>query len=102
MVSSYWTTARVRWYRAPNLKLLTAAPAVTRGEQSRVTGHQQLRIMQWNAEGVRQKKTDLQQFLKTSKTVFSLQVSTVHTGFGFFIRGYTRQKIQKVDQRVEL
>ena len=33
------------------------------GGQSRATGHQTLRIVHWNAEGVRQKKLELQQFL---------------------------------------
>ena len=34
------------------------------GGQSRTTGHQ-LRIMHWNAEGVRNKTLELQQFLKS-------------------------------------
>ena len=44
------------------------------GGQSRATGHQTLRIMHWNAEGVRQKKLELQQFLKAQKIdVFCIQ-----------------------------
>ena len=37
------------------------------GGQSRATGHQTLCIVHWNAEGVRQKKLELQQFLKAQK-----------------------------------
>ena len=37
---------------------------MARGEQSRETGHQTLHIMHWNAEGVPQKKLELQQFLR--------------------------------------
>ena len=41
------------------------------GGQSRATGHQTLRIVDWNAEGVRQKKLELQQFLKAQKKLMS-------------------------------
>ena len=37
--------------------------AMARGEQSRTTGHL-LRIAHWNAEGVRQKKLEFEQFLQ--------------------------------------
>ena len=35
-----------------------------RGGQSRATGDSKRRLAHWNAEGVRQKKTELQNFLK--------------------------------------
>ena len=37
---------------------------VARGGQSRATGDTKLRLAHWNAEGVCQKKTELQNFLK--------------------------------------
>ena len=42
-------------------------PLMAGGGQSRATGHQTLHIVHWNAERVRQKKLELQQFLKAQK-----------------------------------
>ena len=59
------------------------------GGQSRATGHQTLRIVHWNAEGVRQKKLELQQFLKAQKIdVCCIQETHLNNTHRFSIRGY--------------
>ena len=65
------------------------SPAVTGGEQSRAAGHPQLRILQWNAEGVRHKKTELHNFLKTNCiNICCTQESHLNSSHGFSARGY--------------
>ena len=62
--------------------------AMTRGEQSRTTGHL-LRIAHWNAEGVRKKKLEFEQFLpKNNIEVYCLQGTHLNSSFRFHIRGY--------------
>jgi len=71
----------------------SASPALARGDQSRATGqhqhHQHLRIMQWNAEGVQHKKTELQNFLRTNSIdICCIQESHLNSSLRFFVRGY--------------
>ena len=62
---------------------------VTRGGQSTATGHNTLRVMQWNAEGVRRKKTELQNFLKERNIdVCCIQETHLNSSHRFSIRGY--------------
>ena len=57
--------------------------------QSRANGQQALRIVQWNAEGVRLKKTELQHFLKLKAIdVCCIQETHLSSSHLFFIRGY--------------
>ena len=59
------------------------------GGQSRATGHQTLRIVHWNTEGVQQKKLELQQFLKAQKIdVCCIQETHLNNTHRFSIRGY--------------
>ena len=65
-----------------------------RGKQSKVTGHSTLpttaiRVAQWNAEGIQQKKTELQAFLRNQKIdVLCAQETHLSEGRRFFVRGY--------------
>ena len=69
------------------------------GGQSRATGHQTLRIMHWNAEGVRQKKLELQQFLKTQKIdVCCIQETHLNNTHRFSIRGYEIHRVDWADR----
>ena len=64
-------------------------PVVARGGQSRATGDSQLKMVHWNAEGVRLKKIELQKFLKeNSIDVCTIQESHLTTNHRFFIRGF--------------
>ena len=62
---------------------------LTMDGQSRTNGQQALKIVQWNAEGVRLKKTELQHFLKLKAIdmccILETHLSSSHR---FFIRGY--------------
>ena len=59
---------------------------LAREGQSRATG---IHIMQWNAEGVRNKKTDLQQFLKMHNIdICCLQETHLNGNHRFTVRGY--------------
>ena len=75
-------------------------PLLMAGEgQSRATGHQTLRIMHWNAEGVRQKKLELQQFLKTQKLdVCCIQETHLDNMHRFSIRGYEIHRVDGADR----
>ena len=57
--------------------------------QSRTNGQQALKIVQWNAKGVRLKKTELQHFLKLKAiNVCCIQGMHLSSSHRFFIRGY--------------
>ena len=69
------------------------------GGQSRATGHQTLRIVHWNAEGVRQKKLELQQFLKVQKIdVCCIQETHLNNTHRFSIRGYEIHRVDRADR----
>ena len=66
-----------------------------RGKQSRTTGHQQqtpetsLKVVHWNAEGIRNKKPELQEFLRSNKVdVLCAQETHLSDNHRFFVRGY--------------
>ena len=62
---------------------------VTRRGQSRATGDQKLRLAHWNAEGVRQKKRELQNFLKQNDIdVCTIQETHLTENHRFYVRGY--------------
>ena len=62
---------------------------LTMDGQSRANGQQALKIVQWNAEGVRLKKTELQHFLKLKAIdVCCIQDTHLSSSHRFFIRGY--------------
>ena len=62
---------------------------LTMDEQSRTNGQQALKIIQWNAKGVRLKKTELQHFLKLKAIdVCCIQETHLSSSHRFFIRGY--------------
>ena len=62
---------------------------LTMDGQSRTNGQQALKIVQWNAEGVRLKKTELQHFLKLKAIdVCCIQEMHLSSSHRFFIRGY--------------
>ena len=62
---------------------------VARGRKSRVTGDQKLRLAHWNAEGVRQKKTELHNFLKQNGIdVCTIQETHLTEKHRFYVRGY--------------
>ena len=73
------------------------------GGQSRATGHQTLRIVHWNAEVVRQKKLEYQQFLKTQKIdVYCIQETHLNNMHRFPIRGYEIAELaEQTDPKVE-
>ena len=57
--------------------------------QSRENGQHSLKIVQWNAEGVRLKKTELQHFLKLKAIdVCCIQETHLSSSHRFFIRAY--------------
>ena len=69
------------------------------GGQSRATGHQTLRIVHWNAEGVRQKKLELQQFLKVQKIdICCIQETHLNNTHRFSIRGYEIHRVDRADR----
>ena len=62
---------------------------LTMDGQSRTNGQQAFKIVQWNAEGVRLKKTELQHFLKLKAIdVCCIQEAHLSSSHRFFIRGY--------------
>ena len=62
---------------------------VARGGQSRGTDDSKFRIAHWNAEGVRQKKTELQNFLKQNGIdVCAIQEIHLTVNHRFYVRGY--------------
>ena len=62
---------------------------LTMDGQSRTNGQQALKIVQWNAEGVRLEKTELQHFLKLKAIdVCCIQETHLSSSHHFFIRGY--------------
>ena len=76
-------------------------PPMTGRGQSRATGHQQLRIMHWNAEGVRNKKLELQQFLHKKKIdICCIQETHLnkHSTVRFSIRGYETHRLDRADR----
>ena len=69
------------------------------GGQSRATGHETLRIVHWNAEGVRQKKLELQQFLKEQKIdICCIQETHLNNTHRFSIRGYEIHRVDRADR----
>ena len=69
------------------------------GGQSRATGHQTLRIVHWNAEGVRQKKLELQQFLKEQEIdVCCIQGTRLNSTHRFSLRGYVLHRVDRADR----
>ena len=76
------------------------------GGQSRATGHQTPRIVHWNAEGVQQKKLELQQFLKTKKKkkkkkkidVYCIQETHLNGTHRFSIRAYEIHRVDRADR----
>ena len=69
------------------------------GGQSRATGHQTLRIVHWNAEGVRQKNLELQQFLKAQKIyICCIQETHLNNTHRFSIRGYEIHWVDQADR----
>ena len=75
-------------------------PLLMAGEgQSRATGHQTLCITHWNAEGVQQKKLELQQFLKTQKIdVCCIQETHLNNMHRFSIWGYEIHRVDQADR----
>ncbi|KAK7101444.1 hypothetical protein V1264_019826 [Littorina saxatilis] len=68
---------------------------LTGGGQNRATG-QQLRIMHWNAEGVRQKKLELQQFLKSQQIdICCIQETHLNSSHRFSVRGYETHRFDR-------
>ena len=62
---------------------------VARGRQSRATGDLKLRLAYRNAEGVRQKKTELQNFQKQNGIdVYTIQETHMTVNHKFYVRGY--------------
>ena len=62
---------------------------VARGGQSRATGVSKLRLTHWNAEEVRQKKTELQNFLEQiGIDVYTIQETHLAMTHRFYTRGY--------------
>lgn len=62
---------------------------LTMDGQSRTNGQQALKICHWNAEGVRNKKTELQHFLRDQAIdVCCIQETHLTETHRFFIRGY--------------
>ena len=62
--------------------------SVARGGQSRAIGDSKLRLAHWNAEGVRQKKTELQNFLKQNGIdVCTIQETHLTENHRFYVRG---------------
>ena len=62
---------------------------LTMDGQSRTNGQQALKIVQWNAEGVRLKKTELQHFLKLRAIdMCCIQETHLSNSHHFFIRSY--------------
>ena len=62
---------------------------LTMDGQSRMNSQQALKFVQWNAEGVRLKKTELQHFLKLETIdVCCIQETHLSSSHRFFIRGY--------------
>ena len=62
---------------------------LTMDGQSRANGQQALKIVQWNAEGVRFKETELQHFLKDKVIdVCCIEETHLSNSHHFFIRGY--------------
>ena len=69
------------------------------GGQSRATGHQTLRIVHWNAEGVWQKKLELQQFLKVQEIdVCCIQETHFNNTHRFSIQGYEICQVDRADR----
>ena len=69
------------------------------GGQSRATSHQTLCIVHWNAEGVRQKKLELQQFLKAQKIdVCCIQETHLNNTHRFSIWGYEIHRVDRADR----
>ena len=79
----------------------SVSPGVTREGQSNSTSHN-LKVMQWNAEGVRLKKTELQNFLKEHDIdVCCIQETHLSSAHRFSIRGYEifRQDRRSAERR---
>ena len=76
------------------------SPSMARGDQSNATSHTQpLRIMHWNAEGVRQKKLELSNFLKVNNIdVCCIQETHLNKNHRFFIRGYELYRQDREDR----
>ena len=73
------------------------------GGQSRAIDHQTLLIVNWNAEGVRQEKLELQQFLKTQKLTSAASrrpISTTRTDSPSGDMRYT-ELTEQTDPKVE-
>ena len=70
------------------------------GGQSRATGYQTLHIVHWNAEGVRQKKLELQQFLKAQKidVCCCTQETHLNNTHRFSIQGYEIHRVDRADR----
>ena len=69
------------------------------GGQSRATGHQTLRIVHWNAEGVRLKKLELQQFLKVQKNWHLPHPGNhLNNTHWFSIWGYEIHRVDQADR----
>ena len=71
---------------------------VSRGKQSRATAIR-LRTMQWNAEGVQNKKMVLQNFLKVNNIdICCIQEAHLNPNLRFSVRGYTIYRHDRIGQ----
>ena len=69
------------------------------GGQSTATGHLTLRIVHWNAEEMRRKKLELQQFLTAQKIdVCCIQETHLNNTHRFSIQGYEIHRVDWADR----
>ena len=75
--------------KEPNFSYPSDPSGLTMDGQSRANGQQARKIVQWNVEGVRLKKTDLQLFLKLKAIdVCCIQETHLSSSHRCFISGY--------------
>ena len=86
---------------APGLNRLTSATGgqpfmSTRGHKSTTTVYNFLKIMQWNAEGLVKKKTELEHLLKReSIDICCIQETHLKNDKSFKMRGYQGRKTDR-------
>ena len=94
MASLLWHSAREEWCWAPSFDraCLISADFGVRGKQSRTTGQENqppLRVVHWNAEGIRNKKPELQEFMHRNQVdILCAQEMHLTDKHRFFMRGY--------------
>lgn len=68
----------------------------TRTMQSRTTGQKTLRILQWNAEGIQNKKIELQKFLHMENIhILCAQETHLNPNIRFSVRGYEQYRMDR-------